>query len=290
LSNKDYTEFRVRAADKRVYGGKTDVNQVLPFRYRKAWELYLRANANHWMPSANDFDQELRGRKYEDMLTPLQYLIVELGVAWHSIVSQISLELIPVIYRHTTAPECRLFLLRMLEEDNISLMLVTKFIPLTNLQQPAIQNWITDLACGLLESVHAHLECKDLHDYTALVSFLAVLKTYGSRGHYAAFLGDTGKLAPQLGKYVAWLKRDLDNQCDFMLLLISNLVKENPGIATFAGMALNSWANASSLHWDGHDLSKHLSPHQRKFPQELKAMTSSATVKASADNTNLSWD
>jgi len=32
---------RVNAADKRIINGKTDVNQLVPFKYKWAWEKYL---------------------------------------------------------------------------------------------------------------------------------------------------------------------------------------------------------------------------------------------------------
>src|SRR5262245_66580197 len=41
---------RVNVADKRVINGQTDVNQLVPFKYKWAWEKYLSACANQWMP------------------------------------------------------------------------------------------------------------------------------------------------------------------------------------------------------------------------------------------------
>ena len=43
-------ERRVNAADKRIINGKTDVNQLVPFKYKWAWDKYLAGCANHWMP------------------------------------------------------------------------------------------------------------------------------------------------------------------------------------------------------------------------------------------------
>ncbi|MGH8665587.1 MAG: ribonucleotide-diphosphate reductase subunit beta, partial [Burkholderiales bacterium] len=44
-------EFRrISVEDKRVINGQTDVNQLVPFKYKWAWEKYLSACANHWMP------------------------------------------------------------------------------------------------------------------------------------------------------------------------------------------------------------------------------------------------
>ena len=41
---------RVNVADKRIINGQTDVNQLVPFKYKWAWEKYLATCANHWMP------------------------------------------------------------------------------------------------------------------------------------------------------------------------------------------------------------------------------------------------
>ena len=44
------SQRRVNAADKRIINGQTDVNQLVPFKYKWAWEKYLATCANHWMP------------------------------------------------------------------------------------------------------------------------------------------------------------------------------------------------------------------------------------------------
>ena len=46
-------ERRVNAADKRIINGQTDVNQLVPFKYKWAWEKYLATCANHWMAVQN---------------------------------------------------------------------------------------------------------------------------------------------------------------------------------------------------------------------------------------------
>src|SRR5687767_15726310 len=53
-------EFRrVNVADKRVINGKTDVNQLVPFKYKWAWEKYLSACANHWMPQEIQMSRDI---------------------------------------------------------------------------------------------------------------------------------------------------------------------------------------------------------------------------------------
>ena len=50
---------RVNVADKRVINGSTDVNQLVPFKYKWAWEKYLSACANHWMPQEIQMSRDI---------------------------------------------------------------------------------------------------------------------------------------------------------------------------------------------------------------------------------------
>ena len=40
----------VNADDKRIINAKTDVDQLVPFKFKWAWDKYLSGCANHWMP------------------------------------------------------------------------------------------------------------------------------------------------------------------------------------------------------------------------------------------------
>ena len=50
---------RVNAADKRIINGQTDVNQLVPFKYKWAWEKYLATCANHWMPQEVNMSRDI---------------------------------------------------------------------------------------------------------------------------------------------------------------------------------------------------------------------------------------
>ena len=49
----------VNAADKRIINGQTDVNQLVPFKYKWAWEKYLATCANHWMPQEVNMSRDI---------------------------------------------------------------------------------------------------------------------------------------------------------------------------------------------------------------------------------------
>ena len=50
---------RVRLEDKRVINGSADVNQLVPFKYRWAWDKYIAACANHWMPQEVNMQRDI---------------------------------------------------------------------------------------------------------------------------------------------------------------------------------------------------------------------------------------
>ena len=56
---RDAAARRVNAADKRIINGQTDVNQLVPFKYKWAWEKYLATCANHWMPQEVNMTRDI---------------------------------------------------------------------------------------------------------------------------------------------------------------------------------------------------------------------------------------
>ena len=60
---------RVRAEDKRVINAQSDVNQLVPFKYKWAWDKYLSACANHWMPQEINMQRDIELWKNPNGLT-----------------------------------------------------------------------------------------------------------------------------------------------------------------------------------------------------------------------------
>ncbi len=57
----------VNPNDKRVVNGKTDINQLAPFKYPWAWDYFLNANKNHWTPLDINMAQDVQD--YNNNLT-----------------------------------------------------------------------------------------------------------------------------------------------------------------------------------------------------------------------------
>jgi ribonucleoside-diphosphate reductase beta chain len=111
---------RVRAEDKRIINGHTDVNQLVPLKYKWAWDKYLSACANHWMPQEVNMARDIALWKDPGGLTDDERRIVRRNLGFFVTADSLAANNIVLgTYRHITAPECRQFLLRQAFEEAI---------------------------------------------------------------------------------------------------------------------------------------------------------------------------
>src|SRR5258706_8635181 len=114
------TTTRVRAEDKRIINARTDVNQLVPFKYKWAWDKYLSGCANHWMPQEINMNRDIALWKNPNGLTPDERLIVKRNLGFFVTADSLAANNIVLgTYRHITAPECRQYLLRQAFEEAI---------------------------------------------------------------------------------------------------------------------------------------------------------------------------
>lgn len=111
---------RISAADKRIINGHTDVNQLVPFKYRWAWDKYLASCANHWMPQEINMQRDIELWKNPDGLSEDERRLVKRNLGFFVTADSLAANNIVLgTYRHITAPECRQYLLRQAFEEAI---------------------------------------------------------------------------------------------------------------------------------------------------------------------------
>ena len=111
---------RVRAEDKRIINGHTDVNQLVPLKYKWAWDKYLSACANHWMPQEVNMARDIGLWKDPRGLTEDERRVVRRNLGFFVTADSLAANNIVLgTYRHITAPECRQYLLRQAFEEAI---------------------------------------------------------------------------------------------------------------------------------------------------------------------------
>ena len=120
LSLRDASIRRVRVEDKRIIHAATDVNQLVPFKYKWAWEKYLAGCANHWMPQEINMSRDIATWKDPAGLTEDERRLIKRNLGFFVTADSLAANNIVLgTYRHITAPECRQYLLRQAFEEAI---------------------------------------------------------------------------------------------------------------------------------------------------------------------------
>ena len=111
---------RVTVDQKAMINCRADLNQLVPFKYAWAWQKYLDACANHWMPQEINMNADIMLWKSDNGLTEDERRIVKRSLGFFSTAdSLVANNLVLAIYRLITNPECRQYILRQAFEEAI---------------------------------------------------------------------------------------------------------------------------------------------------------------------------
>ena len=239
---------RVRAADKRIINGTTDVNQLVPFKYKWAWEKYLATCANHWMPQEVNMSRDIALWKDPNGLTEDERRIVKRNLGFFVTADSLAANNIVLgTYRHITAPECRQFLLRQAFEEAIHTHAYQYIVESLDLDESEIFN-----AYHEVQSIRAKDEflipfidaIADPHfqtgtteaDQTLLKSLIVFACLMEGLFFYVGFtqilaLGRQNKMTGAAEQYM-YILRDESMHCNFGIDLINTIKLENPHLWT----------------------------------------------------------
>ncbi len=111
---------RVTVDQKRMINCRADLNQLVPFKYQWAWQKYLDACANHWMPQEVNMSEDVKLWNSATGLSDDERTIVKRSLGFFSTAdSLVANNLVLAVYRLITNPECRQYLLRQAFEEAI---------------------------------------------------------------------------------------------------------------------------------------------------------------------------
>src|SRR3712207_3266573 len=149
---------RVTVEDKRVINSKADLNQLVPFKYKWAWEKYLAACANHWMPQEINMSRDIQLWKDPRGLTEDERRIVKRNLGFFVTADSLAANNIVLgTYRHITAPECRQYLLRQAFEEAIHTHAYQYIVESLALDEGEVFNAYQDRKSTRLNSSHANI-------------------------------------------------------------------------------------------------------------------------------------
>ncbi len=118
LENIEMGAARIQVDDKQIINCRADLNQLVPFKYQWAWQKYLDACANHWMPQEINMNADIALWKSATGLSEDERIIIKRNLGFFSTAdSLVANNLVLAVYRHITNPECRQYLLRQAFEE-----------------------------------------------------------------------------------------------------------------------------------------------------------------------------
>lgn len=242
-------EGRVNAVDKRIINGKTDVNQLVPFKYKWAWEKYLAQCANHWMPQEVNMQRDIEQWK-SGQLSADEMRVVKRNLGFFVTADSLAANNIVLgTYRQITAPECRQFLLRQAFDEAIHTHAYQYIVESLGLDEgevfnayheiPSIRNKDNFLIPFIDALTNPEFKTGTLeNDQTLLKSLIVFACIMEGLFFYVGFvqilaLGRQNKMTGAAEQY-QYILRDESMHCNFGIDMINSIKLENPHLWTEA--------------------------------------------------------
>ncbi len=300
LGQIDRGGARVSVDDKAMINCRADVNQLLPLKYKWAWEKYLAGCNNHWMPTEVSMQADIALWKSRDGLTEDERRAIKRNLGFFAASeSLVANNIVLAIYRHLTNPECRQYLLRQAFEEAVHTHTFQYIVESLGLDEGELFNMyrevpsITDKAAWALKHTQ-NLDDPDFKtgtpetDQAFLRDLVAFYVVFEGMWFYTGFaqilsLGRRNKMVGIAEQY-QYILRDESIHLNFGIDVINQIKAENPHLWTKAfqdevrGM-LRDGSGAGGRLRPRHD-AQGLPRSQRRSVRELHAFHRQPALRA----------
>lgn len=119
-SGDEGKEGRFESAEKRLINcAQVDVNQLMPLKYKWAWEHYLNGCANNWLPTEVPMGKDIELWKSNKLSEDERRVILRNLGFFSTAESLVGNNIVLAIFKHLTNAECRQYLLRQAFEEAV---------------------------------------------------------------------------------------------------------------------------------------------------------------------------
>ena len=238
------TEKRVDVIKKRLINcTAVDVNQLMPLKYKWAWEHYLNGCANHWMPSEVPMAKDIELWK-SNQFSEDERLVIMRNLGFFSTAeSLVGNNIVLAIFRHVTNPEARQYLLRQAFEEAIHTHAFLYIVESLNLDQGEVFNMYNEIPSiqnkdrfemKLTEEVLDPKFSTDTHEGAQkflenLIGYYIVMEGiffYSGFAMILSFLRQNKMVG--IGEQFQYILRDESIHLNFGIDLINGIKEENP--------------------------------------------------------------
>ncbi len=239
---------RISVEDKHIINCRADVNQLVPFKYKWAWEKYIAACANNWMPQEINMSRDIALWRDPLGLTEDERLVVKRNLGFFVTADSLAANNIVLgTYRHITNPECRQYLLRQAFEEAIHTHAYQYITESLGLDEGEIFNMYHEIA-SIRDKDEFLLPFIDTltnpefktgtmeNDQKLLKSLIVFACIMEGMFFYVGFvqilaLGRQNKMTGAAEQY-QYILRDESMHCNFGIDVINQIKMENPHLWT----------------------------------------------------------
>ena len=248
MENIEHGAKRIQVDDKAIINCRADLNQLVPFKYKWAWQKYLDGSANHWMPEEIPMHDDIKCWNDPEALRPEEREMVERNLGFFSTAdSLVANNLVLAVYKHITNPECRQYLLRQAFEEAIHTHAYQYCVQSLGLDEARIFNMYRELPAVATKAEWALPFTQSLGDPTfktgthkdnqrLLRDLIAFYVVFEGIFFYVGFtqilsLGRRNKLTG-VSQQFQYILRDESMHMNFGIDVINQIKNENPTLWT----------------------------------------------------------
>lgn len=239
---------RFNASQKRLINCATvDVNQLMPLKYKWAWEHYLNGCANHWMPTEVPMTKDIELWK-SDRLSDDERLVIMRNLGFFSTAeSLVGNNIALAIFKHVTNPEVRQYLLRQMFEEAIHTHTFHYIVESLSLDQGEIFNMYREIPAihdkdqFEMKFTQALIDPNLSTDTTEgaqnflknLIGYYIIMEGIFFYSGFAMILSlHRQNKMTGIGEQFQYILRDETIHLNFGIDLINGIKEENPGVWT----------------------------------------------------------
>lgn len=242
------TDARVKVDQKAMINCRADLNQLVPFKYDWAWEKYLNACANHWMPQEVNMSADIALWKSVDGLTDAERKIILRCLGYFSTAdSLVANNIVLGVYRYITNPEARQYLLRQAFEEAVHTHSYQYCIESLGMDEGEVFNMYNEIpsvarkAAWSIKHTHALSDINFTtgtpeNDQELLKNLIAYYVVTEGIFFYCGFssilsMGRRNKMTG-VAEQFQWILRDESSHLNFGIDVINQIKIENPHLWT----------------------------------------------------------
>jgi len=238
---------RVQVDEKRILNCSADVNQLVPIKYKWAWQNYMESCANHWMPTEVPMARDIELWR-SDKLSEDERRIIKTNLGFFSTAeSLVANNLVLAIYKHIANPECRQYLLRQAFEEAIHTHTFQYIVESLNIDEGEVFNMYNEVVSIHNKDAFELELTKDLmrDDFKTdtdegiqkfldnLIGFYIVMEGIFFYSGFAMNLSFSRRnLMVGVGEQYQYILRDETKHMNFGVDVINQIKIENPQVWT----------------------------------------------------------